>query len=296
MRKILLSSLFFSLVVLVSCKKDIPDNDSGNPPVITLADNDHLLPGNPSNAQTNPTFTTNYLKDYVYYKLSYNSAMGTPNWVAWHLQSEDLGSTSRQDDFRSDNTIPSAWYRVASTSYSGSGFDRGHNCPSADRTSSVAANSSTFFMTNMIPQAPMLNQGPWSGLEDFTRSTLVGTANEAWVFMGNYGNSGGVGSNGAFTSIDNGRVRVPAKVWKVIVVIPKGNGDLARMTRNATVLCVSMPNDNRLYSASNKNAWRDYLISVSALEIESTANGSPLNLFSNVAEAERALLKSKIYQ
>jgi DNA/RNA endonuclease G (NUC1) len=57
-----------------------------------------------------------------------------------------------------------------------------------------------------------------------------------------------------------------------------------------------MPNDNRLYSASNKNAWRDYLISVSALEIESTANGSPLNLFSNVAEAERALLKSKIYQ
>jgi endonuclease G len=296
MRKVLLSSLLFSLVFLVSCKKDVPDDGSGNPPVITLVDNDHLLPGNPSNAQTNPSFTTNYLKDYVYYKLSYNSAMGTPNWVAWHLQSEDWGSTSRQDDFRSDNSLPSAWYRVSSTSYTGSGFDRGHNCPSADRTSSVAANSSTFFMTNMIPQAPMLNQGPWSGLEDFTRSTLIGTSNEAWIFMGNYGNSGGVGSNGAFTTIDNGRVRIPAKVWKVIVVIPKGNSDLSRLTRAATVLCVSMPNDNRLYSVSNKNAWRDYLISVSALEIESNANGAPLNLFSNVDATERALLKSKIYQ
>ncbi len=296
MRKILLPSLLFSLVVLLSCKKDIPDNGSTNPPVVSIPDNDHLLPGNPSNAQTNPSFTTNYLKDYTYYKLSYNSAMGTPNWVAWHLQSEDLGSTSRQDDFRSDNTLPTAWYRVSSTSYSGSGFDRGHNCPSADRTGSVAANSSTFFMTNMIPQSPTLNQGPWAGLEDFTRSSLVGTTNEAWVFMGNYGNSGGVGSNGAFTTIDNGRVRVPAKVWKVIVVIPKGNGDLSRLTRTATVLCVSMPNDNRLYTVSNKNAWRDYLISVSALEIESNASGTPLSLFSNVDQTERTFLKSKIYQ
>lgn len=296
MRRILLSSLLFSLVFLVSCKKDIPDNGSGNPPAITIPDNDHLLPGNPSDAQTNPILSTNYLKDNIYYKLSYNSTTATPNWVAWHLQSEDLGSTSRQDDFRSDNTLPTAWYRVSSTSYSGSGFDRGHNCPSADRTSSVAANSSTFFMTNMIPQSPTLNQGPWAGLEDFTRSSLVGTTNEAWVFMGNYGNSGGVGSNGAFTTIDNGRVRVPAKVWKVIVVIPKGNGDLSRLTRTATVLCVSMPNDNRLYTVSNKNAWRDYLISVSALEIESNASGTPLSLFSNVDQTERTFLKSKIYQ
>lgn len=296
MRKTTFYSLVFSLVfVLVACKKDVPDNGNNNPPTV-LSDNDHLLPGNPSNAQTNASFTTNYLKDYTYYKMSYNSAMGTPNWVAWHLQSEDLGSTSRQDDFRADNSLPSAWYRVGSTSYTSSGFDRGHNCPSADRTSSVLANSSTFFMTNMIPQAPTLNQGPWAALEDFIRNSLVGTSNEAWIFMGNYGNSGGVGSNGAFTSIDNGRVRVPSKVWKVAVIIPKGSGDLARINRNATVLCVSMPNDNRLYSTGSGTAWRNYLMSVSTLEIESNASGSPLNLFSSVDATERGLLKAKIYQ
>jgi len=296
MRKNLLLSLFFSLVFLTACKKDVPDNGNTNPPVPSLNDNDHILPGNPTNAQTNATNTTNYLKDYVYYKISYNSAMGTPNWVAWHLQSEDMGSAPRQDDFRSDNTLPSAWYRVVSTSYSGSGFDRGHNCPSADRTSTIAANSSTFYMTNMIPQAPTLNQGPWAGLEDHIRANMVGTSNEAWIFMGNYGNGGGVGSNGQFSVIDNGKVRVPSKVWKVVVVIPKGNSDISRLDRNATVLCVNMPNDNRLYTTGNKTAWRNYIISVSALEIESTSNGTALSLFSNIPEAERTLLKSKIYQ
>ena len=295
MRKSILLSLLFSLVVLHACKKDLPDNSNTNPPVPTLADDDHLLPGNPTNAQTNTAYTSNYLKDYGYYKLSYNSITSTPNWVAWHLQSEDLGSAPRQDDFRADNTLPNAWYRVVSTSYSGSGFDRGHNCPSADRTSTIAANSTTFYMTNMIPQAPTLNQGPWAGLEDFIRATLVGTNNEAWIYMGSYGNTG-VGSNGAYTVIDNGKVRVPSKVWKVVVVIPKGNSDINRLDRNATVLCVNMPNDNRLYTTGNKTAWRNYVVSVSTLEIESNANGTPLFLFGNIAEAERNLLKSKIYQ
>jgi endonuclease G len=183
-----------------------------------------------------------------------------------------------------------------STSYSGSGFDRGHNCPSADRTFTIAANSSTFYMTNMIPQAPTLNQGPWAGLEDHIRANMVGSSNEAWIFMGNYGNGGGVGSNGQFSVIDNGKVRVPSKVWKVVVVIPKGNSDISRLDRNATVLCVSMPNDNRLYTTGNKTAWRNYIISVSTLEIESTSNGTALSLFSNIPEAERTVLKSKIYQ
>jgi len=89
---------------------------------------------------------------------------------------------------------------------------------------------------------------------------------------------------------------VPSKVWKVVVVIPKGNSDISRLDRNATVLCVSMPNDNSLYTVSNKTAWRNYLISVSTLEIESNANGTPLSLFNNIAEAERNMLKSKIYQ
>ena len=90
-------------------------------------DNDHMLLGNPSNATADVANFNNYLMIRTYYDLSYSRDRGTPNWVSWHIYSSDLGSTPRQDDFRADNTLPAGWYQVQNTSYSGSGFDRGHN-------------------------------------------------------------------------------------------------------------------------------------------------------------------------
>jgi len=258
-------------------------------------DNDPLTPGNPTNAQASISFPENYLKDNSYYKLAYSQSRGTPVWVAWHLQSEDLGSTPRQDDFRPDTNLPPGWYQVQSNSYSGSGFDRGHNCPSADRTSTVAANSSTFLMTNMIPQAPTLNQGPWAGLESFIRSSLVGSNNEAYIVMGNFGQGGYNSSNTLFNTINGGNVTVPSKVWKVILIIPKGTNDLARINSTAVVLAVDMPNDNRMYSAGNSNDWRNYITTINSLETEANASGVPLNLFQAIADSVRPVLKAKIY-
>ena len=258
-------------------------------------DNDPLNLGNPTNAIASVSFPENYLKDNGYYKLAYSQSRGTAVWVAWHLQSEDLGSTPRQDDFRPDTNLPPGWYQVQSYSYSGSGFDRGHNCPSADRTSTVPANSSTFLMTNMIPQAPTFNQGPWAGLESFIRGTLVGSSNEAYIVMGNFGQGGYNSSNTLFNTIDAGRVTVPAKVWKVILIIPKGNNDLARINSTAVVLAVDMPNDNRLYTTSGSNDWRNYITSVNSLEAEANASGVPLNLFQAIADTVRPILKAKIY-
>ncbi|MFN8305332.1 MAG: DNA/RNA non-specific endonuclease [Ferruginibacter sp.] len=258
-------------------------------------DNDPLNLGNPTNALASISFPENYLKDNGYYKLAYSQSRGTAVWVAWHLQSDDLGSTPRQDDFRPDTNLPPGWYQVQSYSYSGSGFDRGHNCPSADRTSTVAANSSTFLMTNMIPQAPTLNQGPWAGLESFIRGTLVGGNNEAYIVMGNFGQGGYNSSNTLFNTIDAGRVTVPSKVWKVILIIPKGNNDLARINSTAVVLAVDMPNDNRLFTTSGSNDWRNYITSVNSLEAEANASGVPLNLFQAIADTVRPILKAKLY-
>ncbi|OUJ70282.1 hypothetical protein BXP70_24615 [Hymenobacter crusticola] len=52
------------------------------------------------------------------------------------------------------NTLPAGWYRVTTNSYTGSGFDRRQNCPSANRTNSVEDNSATFLLNNIMPQAP----------------------------------------------------------------------------------------------------------------------------------------------
>ncbi|HEX6333123.1 MAG TPA: DNA/RNA non-specific endonuclease [Flavisolibacter sp.] len=284
-------------VFFVSCKKESaePTNPGTNPG--TVADNDHMLLGNPTNAQSNALYTNNYLKDYTYYKLAYSNNRGTALWVSWHLQSSDIGSAPRQDDFRADNTLPPTFYLVQHSSYSNSGFDRGHNCPSADRTSTILANSSTFFMTNMIPQAPKLNQGPWEGLEDYIRNTLVGASNEAFILMGNYG-SGGTGSLNTTTDIDNGHIIVPARVWKIAVVMPKGNNDLVRLDTSAIVLAVNMPNDNNLYNttAAGKTAWRNYVTTVSNLEQNAAAEGMILDFFSNLSAPVRTYLKSKLFQ
>jgi endonuclease G len=145
-------------------------------------ENDNMLFGNPSSATANVVNENNYLMVKTYYALSYNRSRATANWVSWYVGPTSLGSAPRQDDFRADTTLPIGWYQVGSSSYSGSGFDRGHNCPSADRTSTVAANSATFLMTNMIPQAPNNNQQTWANLENYTRK-LVNSGYETYVIM-----------------------------------------------------------------------------------------------------------------
>lgn len=225
----------------------------------TTGDNSHLLLGNPSGAVASAVYTTNYLYDATYYIESYNSVRGTPNWVSWHLNSSDIGSASRQDDFRANTASPSGWYEVGATSYSGSGFDRGHNCPSGDRTSSTTANSSTFLMTNMIPQAPNNNQQTWEGFESYIR-TLVSAGNECYIIMGSYG-TGGTGSNGSASTIDGGNVTVPSNIWKVVVVLSNGNSDLSRINTTTRVIAINTPNNNSIGSD-----WKSYRTSVDAIE------------------------------
>lgn len=291
---LLSATLFF-----VSCKKNTEDLITPPPPPPpsgAIPDNDPLLLGNPTNAQTSVTMPENYLKNNGYYRLAYSRSRAIPVWVAWHLQNDlDFGVTPRQDDFRPDPGLPQGWYQVQSFSYSGSGFDRGHNCPSADKTVSLPANSSTFLMTNMIPHSPRFNQGPWSAFEDFTRNTLVGPTREAYMVMGNYGTGGYNTSNQYFTTIDSGRITVPAYIWKVIIVIPKGTNDLSRIDTSATVLAINMPNDNRLYSGSG-NVWRNYITTISSIEQQSGNNAVLLNLLQNVAANVRSYLKLKLYQ
>ena len=156
---------------------------------------EHLVMGNPSNATVDINQPTNYLMEKPQYALAYHRDRGGPIWTSWHLDlTWTQGSGTRQDDFRADTTLPAGWYQVQGTDFSGSGFDRGHMCPSADRLRTNADNSATFLMTNMIPQAPDNNQGPWANMENYLR-TLVTAGNELYIISGGSG-QGGTGSNG----------------------------------------------------------------------------------------------------
>lgn len=245
---------------------------------------DHLALGNPSNATSNVANENNYLMLKPQYSLSYNRSRATPNWVSWRLDNSWLGSAPRRDLFRPDTTLPFGWYQVTDSSYSGSGFDRGHHTPSGDRTRSPEDNSATFLMTNMMPQSAGNNQGPWNDLEIYSRS-LIPQGNELYISMGGTG-SGGVGTGGSVVhTIDNGRITVPAQTWKVILVLPVGDNDASRVNNNTRTIAVIMPNINSIYD----NDWQQYLVTVD--EVEALTG---YDFFSNVAPETQAVIESRV--
>ena len=205
-------------------------------------------------------------------------------WTSWHVGRADLTKNApRQNDFRADPGLPRQFYQVTPQSYAGSGFDKGHNCPSGDRTASLDDNSATFLMSNMVPQAPQNNQQTWAHLEEYTRAQ-VEAGQEAYVLMGSYGR-GGTGKNGPASTIDQGRVSVPAHIWKVIVFLPEGNNDLQRIIAGqGRVVAIDTPNDNSL-----SPQWNQYLTSVDKIEAS-----SGLDIFSALPPATQAQLQKVV--
>lgn len=243
-------------------------------PSPTPVPGEHLTMGNPSNATTSVGQPLNYLMEKSQYALSYNRDNGEANWVSWHLDTSWLGSAPRQNDFRADTILPVGWYQVQDTDYSGSGFDRGHMCPSADRTITVSSNSATFLMTNMIPQMPANNQGVWANLETYCR-TLVSQGNELYIISG---------GQGLQYFIANGHVAVPAQTWKVIIVLSNGANDVSRVTTTTRTIAVVMPN-----SGSIGTDWRAYRVSVDQVEAI-----TGYNFFSNVPSGIQAVIEGVV--
>ncbi len=215
---------------------------------------EHLALGNPSNAVAAISSPRNYLMVKPQYVHSYNRFHGIPNWVAWHVDSTWLGEIRRSNNFRPDSTLPEKWYHINEKSYRRSGYDRGHMCPSGDRTNTREDNSITFLMTNMIPQAPNNNQGPWAALEIYCRE-LVKQGKELYIYCGGSGEQG---------FLDSGRVQIPELTWKTILVLNAGEKNVKRVTSTTRTIAVVMPNNNSLINKHDD--WKMFRVSVDSVE------------------------------
>jgi endonuclease G, mitochondrial len=234
----------------------------------------HLTLGNPSQAST---AAHNYLLQRSQYALSYNNTKHIPNWVSWQLNLLWLGNVPRSDDFRPDEALPTGWYRVKATDYNNSGFDRGHLTPAADRSDTVANNSATFLMTNILPQAPDLNRGPWEKLESDCRK-LVRSGKELYIIAGGYGDRGSVGQG-------NARITIPERLWKVVVVLDKRGLGLAGVTVKTRVIAVDMPNIQGI----EEMGWKTY--QVTARQVEKKTG---YNFLANVPQAIQDVIETRI--
>lgn len=101
--------------------------------------------------------------------VNYSVRMGIPIRVTWLLAKSDLGTAKRSASLRFfvETSVPKP--RVSSEMYNKSEYDRGHNCPAADRSRSIASMRQTFSMVNISPQVPRLNRQTWKRLEDDCR-------------------------------------------------------------------------------------------------------------------------------
>jgi endonuclease G len=223
------------------------------------------------------------------YLLSYNRQMRLPNWVAWKLESSDLGHIGRTNIFLADDSLESYLstkneHAVLPTDYYGSCFDRGHQVPSADRDDSVVNNQATFLLSNMIPQTAYLNRVIWEHLESYTRGLVISQNKKLYVIAGpiydeDFGMIG-----------PEKNIRVPSKNFKIIYVL-NADQSSSDINVNTPTIAVIMPNilqsgkkpfedPQELCNTSThpiiaadanitKNDWQKYQTTVDEIEKES---------------------------
>ena len=241
----------------------------------------HLLLGNPDSSKEDPRNHRKYLSRKPQFDLSYNDNQRIANWVSWHLGSDDIIGSIDKDKkkYARDYTLPNTFTPIDQDEYKfgQDGYARGHLCPSADRKNSCENNQATFLMSNITPQKPALNGGPWEKLEAKTRKLVDKEHQECYIISGC-----------GFKSIRHkvigkNRTHVPDWYWKVIVILPEASGDdLARITQDTRVIAVKMPNDD----TADRN--KDYRVSPAEIEKK-----TGLRFFTNLSPKVAMALRRK---
>ncbi|WP_440423110.1 DNA/RNA non-specific endonuclease, partial [Prevotella merdae] len=98
---------------------------------------------------------TDYDKDRVNFCTEWDCDKKSQRWSCYQLHRGFSGNHSRTGSFTADPALSEGDYWAEYTYFPG--FDRGHICPSADRTFSEEANNQTFYMSNMQPQYHAFN-------------------------------------------------------------------------------------------------------------------------------------------
>lgn len=275
--RFVLCLLVLGLLFTGGCSFISERTDSGNfnrgaeqPAIRPEAGAVHLLLGNPSNA--NSDNRDNYLLIKKTFAISYNNNRGTANWISWKTSKADLGESIERPEFRPDLSLPRNFVRINATDYSGSGYQRGHLVPSADRFGDPEANLETFMMTNIVPQTGDLNQYPWAKFENYVRYNAR-RISDVYQIAGVYGNNGRI----------RNKVTVPANCWKIVLILPAGSG-ITDINENTRILAVDMPNTKGIA----KNRWQQYQTTVRAIEQK-----TGYNFLSRLPEGLQEILENR---
>lgn len=233
-------------ILLWSCEGLEPEDDNWGEPTINSV---HVTMGVPEDG----TPDDDYYIVRSQYVVSYNKNRNVPNWVSWNLNKDWYGDVGRYSGkFFTDTSLPSGYYRVTHDDYTNSGFDRGHMVRSEERTATVEDNRSTFYLTNILPQAPDMNQGVWLKLEYYCEDLCKVDNKELYIIAGGIFHS---------ESKINGLIAIPDSCFKIVVVLEKGQ-KLRDVSENTEIISVVIPN----IQGVRKEEWEQYRTTVRRIE------------------------------
>ena len=119
------------------------------------------------------------------FQIGWSPSLRHPVWVAYHVPAEAKHDSGKRPGFRKDPGVKSA---PAPAEYTNSGYDRGHMAPNRAIVTRFGpeAQLKTFQMSNIAPQLPSLNRGPWREMEQRIADLWTAKYGEIWVIAGCY--------------------------------------------------------------------------------------------------------------
>ena len=207
------------------------------------------------------------------YVVGYNKQLNVANWVSWNYNESWRGKSGRSK-FTKEIGLPTGYTPVATGDYTNSGFDRGHICPSEQRSNSAKNNVPTFYMSNVFPQTPDLNQGVWRDMESWCVKMSRDSGKELYIIAGGIYHT---------KELMADFVGIPDSCFKIVVVLNEGEG-LADVTSATRIEAVIMPNEEGVRAAK----WRSYKRTVKQIEAS-----TGLDFLSGVGKAMQDVIESR---
>lgn len=183
--------------------------------------------------------------------IGYSPSLRHPVWVAYQsFPTDNYYPGGERPPFKQDPQAPNCSHP---SHFAKSGYDRGHMAPNLAiaRRYGRDGQRDTFYTSNICPQRPSLNRGPWCDLELRISEIWPPRYGSVWTIVGAIPNPENEKLKGPSAPIRNG-IDLPIGFYQIILV-QRGN----RILSNA----VYMPQNVRY-----KAHARSYLVSIDELE------------------------------
>ena len=159
------------------------------------------------------------------FMIGWSPSLRHPVWAAYHVVRDARFDALKRPNFQKDRSVASS---PAANDYARSGYDRGHLVPNRAIVTRYGPDEQekTFLMTNIAPQRPALNRGPWREMEQRISDLWTARYGEIWVIVG------AVSPTGNRTKLENTTIDVPEQYYMLIA---------AQDTEGVRALAVLLP-------------------------------------------------------